>query len=109
MNYEFQMNHPIIKKFAKPKHISDYPTGPSFEAGHLVSENAGWRTEKPIINTEACNGCFQCYLYCPEGVIFKKEDKIDIDYAFCKGCGICARACSKKAITMIKEGDEDVN
>lgn len=99
------MIRPGISKFKKPTHISEYPVGPCFEAGHLVTENAGWRTEKPVQQKEKCIGCYYCYLCCPEGVIFKSEGegKIDIDYAFCKGCGICAKVCKKNAIQMIRE------
>ncbi len=99
------MNRPSIVKFKKPIHISEYPTGPCFDAGHLVTENAGWRTEKPVHKKEKCVGCFYCYLCCPEGVIFKLESsgKVDIDYAFCKGCGICSKVCRKDAIQMIRE------
>ncbi len=98
------MNRPTLRKFKKPGHISEYPTGPCFDAGHLVSINAGWRTEKPVVNGERCIGCFYCYLCCPEGVIFKVENKIDIDFDYCKGCGICARVCKKNAIKMEREG-----
>lgn len=102
------MSRPTITKFVKPKHINDYPTGPCFQAGHLVTENAGWRTEKPIIDSDKCIGCYQCYLYCPEGVIFKTGKKVNIDYAFCKGCGICVRVCHKEAIKLVKEGGNNV-
>jgi pyruvate ferredoxin oxidoreductase delta subunit len=98
------MNRPQLRKHVKPKHIKEYPIGPCHEAGYLVTENSGWRTEKPVIDTDKCTGCFYCYLCCPEGVILRKEKKIEIDYAFCKGCGICARVCTKKAVKMIKEG-----
>ncbi len=100
------MNRPGIRKFKKPEHISEYPTGPCFEAGHLITENAGWRTEKPVHHKEQCVGCFYCYLCCPEGVIFKSVGKIDIDYAFCKGCGICAKICKKDAIEMVRDVNE---
>ncbi|AKL94061.1 pyruvate:ferredoxin oxidoreductase, delta subunit PorD [Clostridium aceticum] len=97
------MSRPVVRPYKKPVHIKEYPKGTCFTAGYLVTENADWRTEKPVINNESCNGCFYCYLCCPEGVIFKKENKVDIDYKFCKGCGICAKACKAKAITMNRE------
>lgn len=98
------MNRPTLRKFKKPEHISQYPCGPCFEAGHLVTENSGWRTKKPVLNEDLCIGCFYCYLCCPEGVIFKSNGKVDIDYDFCKGCGICVRVCKKSAFKMIREG-----
>lgn len=97
------MNRPTITKFKKPTHISEYPIGPCYRAGHLVTENASWRSEKPLLNGDLCVNCLVCYLCCPEGVIFKSGDKVDIDYAFCKGCGICAKECKKGAITMGRE------
>jgi pyruvate ferredoxin oxidoreductase delta subunit len=36
-------------------------------------------------------------------VIFKKEDKVDNDLDFCKGCGVCSYECRVDAIEMIKE------
>jgi len=34
-----------------------------------------------------------------------KGDHFEPDPAYCKGCGICARECPRKAIAMEKEGD----
>lgn len=100
------MNRPSITEYKTPVHISEYPVGPCYQAGHLVTDNAGWRTEKPILDKENCTGCFYCYLCCPEGVIFKLDGKIEIDYSFCKGCGICARVCKSEAIVMIREAKD---
>ena len=97
------MNRPKVQEFKKPQHISDYPVGPCFDSGFLVTKNAGWRTLRPVINKEACVGCNNCYMCCPDGVIFKYDGKVDIDYDFCKGCGVCAKECRLKAITMERE------
>jgi Pyruvate/2-oxoacid:ferredoxin oxidoreductase delta subunit len=29
---------------------------------------------------------------------------VEIDYDYCKGCGICANECPAKAIAMVEEG-----
>ncbi len=64
-----------------------------------------WRTYRPVIDHENCIQCAQCYMFCPEGTIShnKVEDKFEIDYIYCKGCGICANQCPKKCIAMERE------
>ncbi len=102
------MIKPQLKPFKKPQHIDDYPRAVCFEGGHLVSKNAGWRTFRPEVRLDDCVGCLRCYLVCPDGVISKTEDgKVQIDYDFCKGCGVCAHECKPNAIDMIKEGGEE--
>ena len=77
-----------------------------WQAGHLVSKNAGWRTIRPQLDESKCVGCLQCYMQCPDGTIYKTNattSKLAIDYDFCKGCGICASSCKTGAITMVPE------
>ncbi len=83
--------------------FADVPEHTSFEAGYLVSVNSGWRSIRPVVNTAACIGCMQCYLYCPDGVIAIQDGKAVIDYDFCKGCGICSKICKPSAIQMESE------
>jgi len=97
------MNRPVKQNFKRPEHIDDYPVGPQYEAGHLAETNAGWRTYRPVVDHETCINCLRCYLVCPDGTIFKDNGKIDIDYDYCKGCGVCAYECPKDAIAMVKE------
>ena len=67
--------------------IPKIPDVPSYDAGYLVTKNASWRSEKPVVCSEKCTGCLQCYLYCPDGVISKDKEnnKVKIDYDYCKG------------------------
>jgi 2-oxoacid:acceptor oxidoreductase delta subunit (pyruvate/2-ketoisovalerate family) len=81
-----------------------YPEGTYFQAGYLTQKNAGWRTARPVLDTNACVGCLQCYLHCPDGTILETDDKkVTFDLDFCKGCGICAKVCPKNAIAMTPE------
>jgi pyruvate ferredoxin oxidoreductase delta subunit len=86
-----------------PKNLSDIPETTAYEAGYLVTKNAGWRNSRPVINEDKCVGCLMCYLYCPDGVIYRTDDKVSIDYDFCKGCGICKKICKLGAIEMEAE------
>jgi len=86
-----------------PKKLSDIPDTPSYDAGYLVTKNAGWRNARPVIDADKCVGCLQCYLHCPDGVIYRTAGKVAIDYDFCKGCGICKKMCRLGAIGMEAE------
>lgn len=83
-----------------------YARSTCWEAGYLVSRNAGWRTARPVLSLERCSGCLQCYMQCPDGTVYKTaEGGVAVDYDFCKGCGICAKACALGCIQMIAEGE----
>lgn len=65
-----------------------------------------WRIKRPVI-TGKCVNCKNCTLYCPSMCIeVTNENKIFVDYQYCKGCGICANICKINAIEMIDEKGE---
>ena len=97
------MDRPKVKKWVSPKSVQEYPMGSTCEGDHLVSINAGWRTFRPVIDNEKCVYCLRCFLVCPDGAIDKSNKILEIDYDYCKGCGICATECKFDAIEMIEE------
>ena len=150
---------------------ADFAHSTCFDAGYLTVKNAGWRNMRPVIDAASCTGCLQCYLYCPDGTVYKVPSAcqpteaadaaaspgtrsrgdaegsrtevspegtscgarfasaipaisgtgetlagslgepacafapVAIDLDFCKGCGICAKACKFGSITMILESE----
>ena len=95
-----------------------------FDAIHVVDGVAK-------VDPEKCTGCLQCYLYCPDGAIFKASaadmaappassqapatrapraatpaQAVFVDYDFCKGCGICVKACRFGALFLVSERQE---
>jgi pyruvate ferredoxin oxidoreductase delta subunit len=100
------MAKPQIVKFKFPESLKEMPLGPSAEAGILTESNAGWRVQRPILDHSKCSRCLMCWVLCPEGVIDKQNEKLEIDMNYCKGCGLCAHECPKEAITMVSEGEE---
>ena len=86
-----------------PQTLAEIPEATAYEAGYLVTKNAGWRNFRPTVDAAKCVGCLQCYLHCPDGVIYKKDGKVAIDYDFCKGCGICKKVCKPGAREMEAE------
>ncbi len=80
------------------------PAGATVPIGLLTEPNAGWRSRRPVIDLDKCVRCLRCFIFCPDGVIDKSGEELQIDYQFCKGCGICAYECKAGAISMVKEG-----
>ena len=73
--------------------------GEACKTGTLISK-------KPIIDLKKCipvksgkPSCFNCWLYCPEAVVSRTIPP-QIDFNYCKGCGICMEECPVKAISM---------
>lgn len=99
------MNKPVMTRYIEPQNIDDMSVGGTVPVGLLTESHAGWRNKRPIIHQEKCVRCLRCAVFCPEGVIDTSGAVLEIDYTFCKGCGICSYECKAKAISMIKESE----
>ena len=86
------------------------------EGGTARKYRAGdWRDQRPVFNESECIQCLFCVEQCPDDAIKIKtitDDKgkekvirVEYDYFFCKGCGLCHYVCPKKdkAIVMKPE------
>ena len=94
-----------------PKSESEL-TSRDLEVGAIVTEpgnarqykTGDWRSQRPTYNFDRCIKCAICQLFCPEGCIEQNaEGYFEANMYYCKGCGICARECWTKVITMIEE------
>jgi 2-oxoacid:acceptor oxidoreductase delta subunit (pyruvate/2-ketoisovalerate family) len=53
-----------------------------------------------------CFSCDNCYGVCPDNAVIKRGEPgelYEIDYDYCKGCGICVAECPSGAIQMVPE------
>ncbi len=51
-----------------------------------------------------CNGCDNCFVFCPDMAVKRKQNGYEVDYDYCKGCGICFEECPRSAIQLEEEG-----
>ena len=89
----------------EPKNMKDLPITPlSRPTVASMGKTGSWRTFRPIIDPKKCTRCLLCWVFCPEGCIERLEDDTpEIDYDYCKGCGVCAYECRLGAIKMERE------
>ena len=70
--------------------------------------NLGFTSEEARISASrcfscgTCNYCYNCYFFCPEGVVsLDAQHRIRrVDLEHCKGCGTCAKVCPRNGILM---------
>ena len=70
----------------------------------LDEENALFEARRCL----SCGNCFECdncYGLCPDNAVIKLApgERYEIDYDYCKGCGICVQECPCGAIEMVPE------
>jgi 2-oxoacid:acceptor oxidoreductase delta subunit (pyruvate/2-ketoisovalerate family) len=70
----------------------------------LDAETAAYEARRCM----SCGNCFECdncYGVCPDNAVVKLGPgmRFEIDYDYCKGCGICVAECPSGSILMIPE------
>jgi 2-oxoacid:acceptor oxidoreductase delta subunit (pyruvate/2-ketoisovalerate family) len=69
-----------------------------------LTEEMAKQESNRCFNCGICNGCDNCWVYCPDLAVKRKKDRYEIDYDYCKGCGICFEECPRGAILLEEEG-----
>ncbi len=69
------------------------------------TENVALQEAERCFSCGTCDGCENCYVFCPDASIMKGEEILShqVDYDFCKGCGICFSECPRGAISLKEE------
>jgi len=61
-----------------------------------------------VVDEEKCVGCRMCEKLCPYSAHRIEEGKSIVIDALCKGCGVCAAACLRRAISMRHFTDDQI-
>ncbi|MGV8080818.1 MAG: FAD-dependent oxidoreductase [Syntrophales bacterium] len=67
-----------------------------------ISAGLAMREAGRCFNCGICNGCDNCYLFCPDVSIARGHEGENrrINYDYCKGCGLCVVECPRNAMTL---------
>ncbi|WDL70297.1 4Fe-4S binding protein [Helicobacter winghamensis] len=80
------------------------------EDSSYTASVAHWRVEKPVFNHDHCINCYFCWVYCPDSSILVRDEKMSgIDYAHCKGCGVCVEVCPTNPKSLLMFNDYETN
>lgn len=86
----------------------EFPTGYVCPEGGTSTNcyTGGWRSNRPIWDSEKCSSCMLCWAYCPDSSIEVKDGAMTgIDLFHCKGCGVCVQECKFGALELISEAE----
>ena len=70
----------------------------TFDEVHLGLETPAEAAR--CLSCGVCNECDHCVTYCPEGMLKRVGHRLEFDYTYCKGCGVCAAECPRNVIVM---------
>ena len=87
-----------------PQLSTDERRGEFREIHSGLKREEGQEEASRCFNCGVCNGCDNCWIYCPDLAVKRKNDRYEIDYDYCKGCGICFEECPRSAILLEEEG-----
>jgi NADPH-dependent glutamate synthase beta subunit-like oxidoreductase len=75
------------------------------EVTSTFSEGVALEEAERCFGCGTCNECENCYVFCPDVSILKSGGILShqVDYDFCKGCGICFMECPRGAISLKEE------
>ena len=75
------------------------------EVASTFTERIALEEAERCFSCGTCNECENCYVFCPDASIIKTEEVFShqVDYDFCKGCGICFSECPRGAISLKEE------
>ncbi|MGZ3604532.1 MAG: NAD(P)-binding protein, partial [Thermodesulfobacteriota bacterium] len=75
------------------------------EVTSALTEHGAVKEAERCFSCGTCNGCENCYVFCPDASVIKTGEMFShqVDYDFCKGCGICLSECPRGAISFKEE------
>ena len=70
-----------------------------------LTEDRAVKEAERCFSCGTCNECENCYVFCPDISVMKTGEIFShqVDYDFCKGCGICLSECPRGAISFREE------
>ncbi len=92
-----------LDHFARSKPAADGLQAVEERITNFEQVNSGMASAEEVHRCFSCGHCTECdtcLVYCPEGIIRRAAPGYEVDYSYCKGCGICVEECPREAMKM---------
>jgi NADPH-dependent glutamate synthase beta subunit-like oxidoreductase len=95
--------HAVRPRLDSARRVDDFA-----EVVHGLDADTALYEARRCLSCGNCFGCDNCYGVCPDNAVHKlsapKDGRLyEIDYDYCKGCGMCVVECPSGAIVMENE------
>lgn len=101
LNLGYFEKAPTVEK----KKIADSKRTKSFSEVNIgLSEEDAAQESLRCFSCGVCNACDNCWVFCPDIAISRKDGEYHVNYDYCKGCGICVNECPRDAIHLNVRG-----
>jgi len=88
----------------QPQRAADGRIRDFAEVNQGFAESDAAREAERCFSCGTCNQCDTCWLFCPDVSIRRLDHEgYEVNYDYCKGCGVCAEECPREAISMEEE------
>jgi len=89
---------------SKMPHLAPAERKRSFDEVNLgLPEEVAVQEAARCFNCGVCNGCDNCFVFCPDSTIHRKDGNYWVNYDHCKGCGVCVQECPRSALSLEAE------
>jgi len=70
-----------------------------------ISGSMAMKEAERCFHCGLCDHCDNCYLFCPDVSVLRdlRAGSREIDYDYCKGCGVCVVECPRNAMVLEEE------
>jgi len=94
---------PRTKKNSQPRIVPEKAGDDFGEIMKGYSEDLLQKEADRCFSCGVCNYCDNCWIFCPDAAIIRREDEYEINYDYCKGCLVCVQECPRNVFVIEEE------